>query len=116
MKLDTVKDAKSFVVLEILKISNTDELKVKILLDQEELDFVVFFFNEPLEILGVQLPERLERLTLDYLYRVRDFLNLLFAVYKEEEVELPKDLRCCHRCGSSLGGCQPLCTQNFRAF
>jgi hypothetical protein len=80
MKLDAVKDAKKFVVLEISRISNTDELKIKILVDQEELDFVLRFSNEPLEILGVKLPERLEHLTLDYLYRVRAFLNLLFAV------------------------------------
>jgi hypothetical protein len=94
MKLDAVENAKSFVVLEISKIANTDELKVKILIDQEELDFVLRFSNEPLGILGVQIPERLEHLTLDYLYHARDFLNLLFAVCKEEKVELPKDLRC----------------------
>jgi hypothetical protein len=94
MKLDAVKDAKSFVVLEISKTSNTDEFKIKILVDQEELDFVVTFFDEPSGISGVKLPERLEHLTLEYLYCVRDFLNLLFAVCKEEEVELPKDLRC----------------------
>jgi hypothetical protein len=64
------------------------------LVDQEELDFVVTFFDEPLGISGVKLPERLERLTLDYLYRVRDFLNLLFAVYKKEQAELPENLRC----------------------
>jgi hypothetical protein len=43
MKLDAVENAKSFVVLEISKISNTDEFKIKILVDQEELDFVVTF-------------------------------------------------------------------------
>jgi hypothetical protein len=94
MKLNAVKDDKSFFVLEISKISKTDEFKIKILVDQEELDFVVTFFDEPLGISGVKLPKRLEHLTLDYLYRVRDFLNLLFAVCKEEEVELPKNLRC----------------------
>jgi hypothetical protein len=44
MKLGAVENAKSFVVLEISKISKTDELKIKILVDQEELDFVVTFF------------------------------------------------------------------------
>jgi hypothetical protein len=94
MKLDAVKDAKSFVVLEISKISNTDEFKIKILVDQEELNFVLRFSNEPLGILGVQIPERLEHLTLDYLFCVKDFLNLLFAGYKKENVELPRNLRC----------------------
>jgi hypothetical protein len=65
MKLDAVENAKSFVVLEISKISETDELNIKILVDQEELDFVLRFSNEPLGILGVQISERLEHLTLD---------------------------------------------------
>jgi hypothetical protein len=94
MKPDAVENAKSFVVLEISKIPFNDELKVKILVDQEELDFVIKFSNEPLGIRGLQIPGRLEHLSLDYLYRTKDFFELLFAVCEGEEVKLPQDLRC----------------------
>ena len=83
---------KQFLVLEITKIPEGNELRVKILVDQEKHTFTVKFAR-----LGFEVPSELEHLIFGHLERIKDFTKLIFDVYEGEQIEFPVNLKCWER-------------------
>ena len=80
---------RQFLVLEITKLSEGNELRVKVLVDQEEHIFTIKFGE-----LGAILPGELQNLVWGHLERIKDFTKLIFDVYEGEQIEFPVNLKC----------------------